>query len=230
MSKIESFCGLECHDCNYKEKCNCNGCSSSNGHPFYGECKVAECAKSKNIRFCGECGEFPCELLHSYSFDKEQGDHGARIEHCKELKRELVEEARRGIDPISVCGHHCDYCFLGEWCGGCRSNYNCCSYATLFPDQTCPNVSCAKEKGFDGCYECPDLEDCHTGFYEKEYNEENKEFVAKATALFIRTYGKEQYTKTLKTAIESGCSYPKTFDETNSVLDAYRLLEKYREQ
>lgn len=221
-TKVDTYCGLTCENCEYKEKCNCGGCIATEGKPFHGGCEVAECAKKRKIRFCGECCDFPCELLKRYSFDKEQGDNGARIENCKRLKAALVKEAREGVDPISICGHHCDYCFMGQWCGGCRSNYNCCSYATIFPDGKCPNVSCSQEKGIDGCYECDELENCDKGYYGNE-----NEYVAKATAMFIQKYGKDKYTVTLKNAIDHGTDYPKSFDATGSAINALALLESF---
>lgn len=175
----------------------------------------------------GECGEFPCALLKKFSYDPEQGDNGVRIEQCKNGKAALVTEARKGVDPVSICGHHCDYCFMGQWCGGCRSEYNCCSYAMLFSNRVCPNVACANKKHLDGCYDCEELPNCRLGFYEKEFGEGKKEYVAKATALSIRTYGKDCYSQTLKKAIASECSYPDSFDQKGSVEEALKLLESY---
>lgn len=221
---IESYCGLSCAECNYRESSNCGGCAATEGHPFHGECEIAECAKKKGIRFCGECTDIPCEILKRYSYDEEHGDNprGARIERCGMLKSNLVQEARNGLDPVSYCGHHCDYCFLGEWCGGCRSDYNCCSFATLSEDKICPNVKCAKDKGLYGCYECDELSDCAKGYYSVA-----NEYIAKSTALFIKKHGKACYTETLKRAIADGLNYPKTFDATGSVDNALKLLEKY---
>ena len=220
---IDSYCGLKCQDCAYRTSHNCKGCITSNGNPFHGECEIAECAKGKNKRFCGECGSFPCEIITRYSNDKDHGDNGERIERCKAIKSNLVREARIDINPISYCGHHCDFCFLGQWCGGCRSNYNCCSYATLYSDYICPNVKCCtQENNLNGCYECADLLDCKKGYYEKD-----NEYIAKATALFIKKYGEDCYTKALTQAIEAGEDYPKTFDESGSVENALHILEKY---
>lgn len=225
--RIDSYCGLSCKECSFKAPCNCKTCIASEGNPFFGTCELADCAKSRSVRFCGECGEFPCELLTRYSYDKEHGDNGARIQRCKDLKAMLVKEARVGINPVSVCGHHCNYCFLGQWCGGCRSDYNCCSFAMLFDNGICPNVACAKEKGLDGCYDCEQLRSCKKGFYEKEDNVDSPEFVAKTTALFIHEYGKDTYTKTLQKAIDAGENYPKSFDEMGSVEGALELLHNY---
>ena len=49
-----------------------------------------------------------------------------------------------------------------------RSDYNCCSYKTLFDDGVCPNVSCALNKKIEGCYNCTLLDSCEIGFYKKQ--------------------------------------------------------------
>ena len=127
------------------------------------------------------------------------------------------------MDPVSVCGHHCDFCFLGQWCGGCRSGYNCCSFATISPDGICPQVKCADEKGLEGCWLCTKLDGCAKGYYGNQ-----DEYVAKATAMFIRKHGKETYTEALCRAVEARENYPKSFDAQGSVEAALRLLEQYR--
>ena len=219
---FDTYCGLSCVNCEYKTSHGCGGCIATEGNPFHGKCEVAECAKSRGKRFCGECESFPCDILNKYSFDSEHGDNGERIENCKKIKSQLVSEARLGTNPVSYCGHHCDYCFLGQWCGGCRSDYNCCSFAGVFADNQCPNVKCAKDKNLVGCYACEDLLDCHKGYYGKE-----NEYIAKATALFIKKHGEDLYSKTLKSAVGKGLNYPKSFDETGSVQAALDLLESY---
>jgi hypothetical protein len=170
--------------------------------------------------------------MYKSNFEKEFGSwtlYNTKNEGCKMEKNDetskkdaLIKKARQGLDPVSYCGHHCDYCFLAEGCGGCRSDYNVCSFAALFEDGQCPNVVCAKGKGLEGCYECGELKFCSKGYYGRE-----GEYVAKATALFIGRYGKDCYTKTLKRAIDDGADYPKTFNETGSVESALELLEKY---
>jgi hypothetical protein len=112
--------------------------------------------------------------------------------------------------------------FLGQWCGGCRSGYNCCCFGTLFKDNICPNVKCAKERKLLSCYECENIDDCEIGYYGRK-----DEYVAKATALFIKRYGEECYSKTLKQAINAGENYPKAFDAVGSITGALKLLEKY---
>lgn len=114
------------------------------------------------------------------------------IEAMCRIKNKLCQKARKGVDPIARCGLSCDHCFLMEYCGGCRTAYNTCSYATCCPNKMCPNTACCIEKGIDGCYECDELADCKRGFYEN--NDVN---AIKAMALFIRKYGKKELLKTL---------------------------------
>lgn len=187
---ITTYCGLDCDTCDFKESCSCGGCVATGGKPFHGHCDVAECAVAKGKAFCGECENFPCETLKRYSFDPEHGDNGARIERCSQLKTALVAAAREGRDPIAYCGFSCNHCFLGKWCGSCRSDYNCCSFATISEGNICPNVRCCQEKSLDGCYECPDLRTCTIGFYTPE----NPGSVScKTQALFISKHGKKGF-------------------------------------
>ncbi len=114
------------------------------------------------------------------------------IEAMCRIKNKLCSQARKGVDTIARCGFSCNHCFLSEWCGSCRTCYNVCSFATCSPNGKCPNVSCCEERGFDGCYDCPDLEKCTHGFYTPENDGAN---AAKAQALYIRRYGKKQFLK-----------------------------------
>lgn len=211
----ESRCGVSCAACESFLGGGCPGCIAAEK-----ECAVTACAKQKGRRFCGECGEFPCEILMEY--EKQPGKAGC-VENCRRIKAEWVKAARAGVDPVSVCGHHCDFCFLGQWCGGCRSGYNCCSFATISPDGICPQVKCADEKGLEGCWLCTELDGCAKGYYGNQ-----DEYVAKATAMFIRKYDKETYTEALRRAVEAGENYPKSFDAQGSVEATLRLLEQYR--
>ena len=115
------------------------------------------------------------------------------IEAMCRIKNKLCQRARKGADPVAYCGLSCDHCFLMEWCGGCRTVYNTCSYATCSPDGICPNASCCRENARNGCWECEDLTDCRKGFYAngKDTN------AVKALALFIRKYGKKELVETL---------------------------------
>ena len=114
------------------------------------------------------------------------------IEAMQRIKNKLCKTARKGVDPVACCGLSCNHCFLGAWCGSCRTAYNTCSYATVSPGGTCPNVKCCREKGYDGCYECDALESCETGFYIPSNDGAN---AAKAQALYIKKYGKKAFLK-----------------------------------
>ncbi len=115
------------------------------------------------------------------------------IEAMCRIKNELCRRARKGIDPIAYCGLSCNHCFLKEWCGGCRTSYNICSYATCTSDRICPNAACCKERDLDGCYDCDDLALCRTGFYANG-NDAN---AVKAMALFIHKHGKKELASVL---------------------------------
>ena len=114
------------------------------------------------------------------------------IEAMRRIKNRLCKMARKGVDPVAYCGLSCNHCFLGEWCGSCRTVYNTCSFATVSPDGICPNVRCCRDHGFDGCYECDGLESCEKGFYVSSNDGAN---AAKAQALYIRKHGKKEFLK-----------------------------------
>lgn len=104
-------------------------------------------------------------------------------------KAEIVKRARKNTKAISYCGLSCDHCFLGEWCGGCRSVFSCCFFGTLHEKGKCPNIVCCEEKGIGGCYECGDLDDCEKGFYQNGSDGR----AAKAQALFIRKTARKSF-------------------------------------
>ena len=109
------------------------------------------------------------------------------IEAMRRIKNKLCQKARKGVDPIAYCGLSCNHCFLKDWCGGCRTAYNTCSYATCAPDGICPNAACCRGKELDGCWECGELAGCRKGFYaEGDVN------AIKAMALFIQKHGKTE--------------------------------------
>ena len=114
------------------------------------------------------------------------------IEAMRRIKNKLCKIARKGVDPVAYCGFSCNHCFLSEWCGSCRTEYNTCSFAACSEDRICPNVKCCKEKGFDGCYACGELESCEKGFYIPSNDGAN---AAKAQALYIRKHGKKEFLK-----------------------------------
>ena len=114
------------------------------------------------------------------------------IEAMRRIKNKLCMIARKGVDPVAICGLSCNHCFLGEWCGGCRTEYNTCSFATCSEGRICPNVKCCNEKNVDGCYECSEIETCEKGFYVPSNDGAN---AAKAQSLYIREHGKKEFLK-----------------------------------
>lgn len=63
------------------------------------------------------------------------------IEAMQRIKNKLCKLARKGVDPIAYCGFSCNHCFLSQWCGSRRAEYNACSFVTCVPDKKCPNIS-----------------------------------------------------------------------------------------
>ncbi len=116
------------------------------------------------------------------------------VEAMRRIKNKLCKIARKGIDPIAVCGFSCNHCFFAEWCGGCRTNYNVCSHATCCEDKICPNVKCCKEKCLDGCYDCDEILTCNKGFYDPTSDGAQ---AAKAQAMYIKKYGKKAFLKAM---------------------------------
>ena len=114
------------------------------------------------------------------------------IEAMCRIKNKLCTQARKGVDPIAYCGLSCNHCFLSQWCGSCRTDYNTCSFAVGRPDGKCPNAVCCRERGIDGCYECPKLENCRKGLYTPE---NDGAAAAKAQAMYIARHGKKQFLK-----------------------------------
>ncbi len=82
------------------------------------------------------------EIIEYYTSDRKE----YRRQAGGNYKSAIVKRARCGIDPVAYCGFSCNHCFLGEWCGGCKSVFDCCSYGTLFDGGKCPNIVCCKEK------------------------------------------------------------------------------------
>ena len=83
---VQSYCGLLCNGCSYKEPHGCAGCIALKGRPFWGECEIAACCQSEGYAHCGECPDMPCDILTEFSCGG--GDHGdnppgARIAVCR---------------------------------------------------------------------------------------------------------------------------------------------------
>ncbi len=145
------------------------------------------------------------------------------IEAMQRIKNRLCKIARKGADPVAICGLSCNHCFLGEWCGGCRTEYNTCSFAIYSEGRICPNVKCCNEKNIDACYECGEIETCEKGFYVPTNDGAN---AAKAQSLYIRKYGKKEFLK-----VQTRLHEKYEFEKTQEILgqdykEALRILEE----
>ena len=148
------------------------------------------------------------------------------IEVFLKIKNEIVRKAKKeNKNKIAVCGFSCSHCFLGEWCGGCRTEYNCCSFGTLFEGGICPNVKCAREKEIEGCYDCSLLDTCEKGFY---VSTNNGAGAAKASAMFIHKYGKKEFVETLN-KMHQKYDFAKMQEILgNNPLNGLLILEKFK--
>ena len=151
-------------------------------------------------------------------------DKDRRYKNGTKWKAEIVKAARKGVDMTAYCGFSCNHCFLGEWCGGCRSAFNCCSFGELFDKGKCPNVKCCQEKGIDGCYECDKLQECTKGFYQPDNDGAG---ACKAQAMFLQKYGKEKYFH-----VQDKLHEAFDFKKTQEILgedarEGLKILEKY---
>lgn len=115
-----------------------------------------------------------------------------RMNRGNEYKAEIVRTAREGVDPIAYCGFSCNHCFLGCWCGGCKSVFSCCSFGTMFDKGVCPNAACCRERNLSGCYECDEVRTCTKGFYADGNDGAN---ACRAQAVFIKKHGREAFFK-----------------------------------
>lgn len=146
------------------------------------------------------------------------------VEAMQRIKNKLCKLARKGVDPIAYCGFSCNHCFLSQWCGSCRTEYNACSFATCSPDGICPNAKCCKEKGFDGCWQCDEIKTCTKGFYTPDCDGAN---AAKAQALFIGKYGKKEFLN-LHDKLHEKFEFAKTQEILGQDLEkAFEFLENY---
>jgi len=137
-----------------------------------------------------------------------------------------VEETRFQLNnkdramKISPCGLHCGFCFFQE-CGGCLSDQNYCSFAMGQPDKKCPNVKCSISKGLKGCYECPELETCHYGFFAEEGE------TAHASAMFIKKHGKKVFAEMTKNMIKAKRTYWLEISSVKGDDERLSLMEKF---
>ena len=145
------------------------------------------------------------------------------IEAMLRIKNQLCKIARKGADPVAICGLSCNHCFLGVWCGGCRTEYNTCSFAIYSEGRICPNVKCCNEKNIDGCYECGEIETCEKGFYVSSNDGAN---AAKAQSLYIKKHGKKEFLK-VRTRLHEKFEFEKAQEILGQdYKEALRILEE----
>lgn len=162
--------------------------------------------------------------VYTKSLQANGPEKDGRCERGEKWKAEVVSAAKKDLDMTSYCGFSCSHCFLGEWCGGCRSFFNCCSYGTMCDKGVCTNISCCREKGYDGCYECGDIVNCTKGFYSIGKDG----IAAKAQALFVRKYGKEEFFK-VHDNLHAKYDFQKTQEVLGYDLDgALKIMEENR--
>ncbi|MBO4638196.1 MAG: DUF3795 domain-containing protein [Treponema sp.] len=148
------------------------------------------------------------------------------VEAMRRIKNKLCQEAKKGVNLIAYCGLYCKQCFLTQWCGSCRTIYNTCSFALYSPGGVCPNATCCKEKGLEGCYECNELYNCHKGFY--ALDEETN--AVRVLGLFIQKYGKKEFIKVIDFMHQQ-----KKFQKVQEVLgcdidEGLKRLEEWRKK
>lgn len=71
-------------------------------------------------------------------------------------------------------------------------------------------MTCCREKGIDGCYECEKLDCCSKGFYSPDNDGAN---ACKAQAMYIRKYF-EKTQEVLGTSAEEGLKILENFKNT----------------
>ncbi|MCR4690716.1 MAG: DUF3795 domain-containing protein [Lachnospiraceae bacterium] len=163
---------------------------------------------------------YPEEAFYQLPFSRHWIMH---IEAMQRIKNRLCKIARKGVDPVAICGLSCNHCFLAEWCGGCRTKYNACSFATCSEGRICPNVKCCSEKNIDGCYECSELETCEKGFYVPSNDGAN---AARAQSIYIRKHGKKEFLK-VQTRLHEKYEFQKVQEILGQVYkEAFRILEE----
>ena len=162
--------------------------------------------------------------VYRKALQEEGEEKERRLKNGAVWKAEIVTAARKDVDMVAYCGFSCNHCFLGEWCGGCRSVFSCCSYGTLHDKGLCPNAVCCKEKGLDGCYECEELSTCEKGFYQSGNDGAN---ACKAQATFVHKYGKEKFFE-----VHDKMHEVRDFKKTQEILgqdadEGLKILEQY---
>lgn len=137
-------------------------------------------------------------------------------------KQKLIRKMKDETDQVAVCGFHCEHCPYSEWCGGCNSACNMCSFATCSEDNMCENLKCAISKGYKKCAECAELLTCKKGFFSTETGDQPK-----IGSLFIRKYGVEKYAEMMNKLEKHMDEYNEELKKTTTVEEGLALVEKY---
>ena len=87
---------------------------------------------------------------------------------------------------VAFCGLVCRLCFNGSQCTGCRADE--CSCPGPAQDGKCVHRRCCRERGLEGCWQCPELEGCKAGLFAVNLSPKVKAF-----ATFIRKAGMKPF-------------------------------------
>jgi hypothetical protein len=106
---------------------------------------------------------------------------------------------------IAYCGLICKLCFLASKCDGCKTVNNQCEWNCS--DKGCFQKSCCEENGFEGCWQCGDLQNCTQGIYQPGDHSKIKAF-----AICIREDGMDAFVRYVLQNQEKGLSVEKGKD------------------
>lgn len=95
------------------------------------------------------------------------------------------------MKPVAYCGLACCVCAHNGDCAGCQDG-SCESHGW------CKNYNCCREKGLNGCYECPEFP-CSGGMLDKVR--------VRAFAEFARRYGADELERCLLKNRDNGIVY-----------------------
>lgn len=106
------------------------------------------------------------------------------------------------ISSVAYCGLICPLCHLADECDGCRGTANKCSVHAE-REQGCFHRDCCVQRGFDGCWECPEFP-CQQPMFTGPTQGEIIGFCR-----FIREEGLGPFIKAILTNEQAGIPYGK---------------------
>ena len=120
-------------------------------------------------------------------------------------------------ESIACCGLVCAFCHSAGSCTGCRESLSC----RRLSEDGCFQYQCSGEKGFEGCWECPDGP-CGRDMFSESHDLRNRVFVQ-----LIREKGREWLAKRLLENQQFGIQYgwQKDYDGLDSPEAIRTLLE-----